>query len=351
MSWTRRLLVLALGATAGCSPIYVIRGGIEEAKILSRRRPIAEVRSDPATDAETRRKLDLVVQARDFAERFLGLAAGESFTTFSRVDSDTLLMVVSAAQKDRFRAYTWWFPIVGRVPYKGFFDFDAAYAQAAQLAAQGYDTYVRPSGAFSTLGWFNDPLLNTVLRYSDIALAATVIHEITHNTLFVPSQVAFNESHASFVGDRGAALFFCERDGPGSARCTEAEDAWQDNLVYGEFLSDLVRRLESLYGREDLTRDEKIAQREGEFDGARARFTADVEPRLRTRAFRGFPRAPLNNATLIGVRLYYDRLHLFEAVYQHLNRDLVAAVRAIETAARSRPEDPFTAVEGLLDRR
>jgi predicted aminopeptidase len=133
------ILIAALSAAA-CSPLYVIRAGIEEARILSRRRPITDVIADPAVSAETRRKLDLVLQARDFAEHALDLNAGESYTTYSYVDSDTLLLVVSGAKKDRFEAYTWWFPIVGRVPYKGFFHFDAAFDEAARLEhEQGAD--------------------------------------------------------------------------------------------------------------------------------------------------------------------------------------------------------------------
>src|SRR5688500_10314130 len=207
-------VVMAIAAIfATCSPMYVIRAGIEEAKILSRRRPISDVLADPATVASTRAKLRLVVQARTYADRQLGLDAGESYTTYSWVESDTLLMVVSAARKDRFVPYTWWFPIVGRVPYKGFFDFEDAYETARVLEAYGYHTHVRPSGACSTLGWFNDPVLHTVLRYSDVGLAATVVHEILHNSIFIPGQVGFNESFANFVGDRGAALFFCQRQG------------------------------------------------------------------------------------------------------------------------------------------
>src|SRR5512146_1068237 len=105
-SFRKLLLPLFIGATAlvfaTCSPVYVIRAGIEEAKILHRRRPISEVLADPATDTDVRRKLQLVIQARSFAEDQLGLAANESYTTYSWVDSDTLLMVVSAARKDRF---------------------------------------------------------------------------------------------------------------------------------------------------------------------------------------------------------------------------------------------------------
>src|SRR5688500_17657363 len=145
---------------ATCSPLYVIRAGIEEAKILGRRRPISDVLADPSTMATTRAKLQLVVQARSYADKQLGLDAGESYTTHSTPDSATWEMVGSAARKDRFEAHTWWFPIVGKVPYKGYFNFDHAYEEARDLEARGFDTNVRPSGAFSTLGWFNDPLLN-----------------------------------------------------------------------------------------------------------------------------------------------------------------------------------------------
>src|SRR5919108_625525 len=233
----KHLLLCCALMPAACSPVYVIRAGFEEAKILSRRRPISSVIEDPGTSGETRRKLQLVLQARDFAEHALSLAAGESYTTYSYVDSDTLLLVVSAARKDRFEAYTWWFPIVGRVPYKGFFHFDAAQREAARLEAAGYDTYVRPSGAFSTLGWFNDPLLNTLLRYDDVSLVSTVLHELLHNTVYIPSQIAFNETFANFVGDRGVIEFFCARDGETAPRCRLARDAWADNLRYAAFLS------------------------------------------------------------------------------------------------------------------
>ncbi len=162
------LLGLALAVSlSACSPVYVLRGAWAEANILSRRRPITAVIADPTTPDSTRRKLRLVLEARTYAARVLALRTGASYTTYSWVEHDTLLMVLQAAPKLAFREYTWWFPIVGRVPYKGYFDFDQARDAARALERQGYDAYVRPSSAFSTLGWFNDPLLNTVLR-SDV---------------------------------------------------------------------------------------------------------------------------------------------------------------------------------------
>ncbi|HUH11530.1 MAG TPA: aminopeptidase [Longimicrobiales bacterium] len=349
----KKLLLLAvLAATAAasltCSPVYVVRAGIEEARILSRRRPIPEVASDPSIPQSTRAKLDLVLRARTFAGEYLGLDTGDSYTTFSQVDRDTLLMVVSGAHKDRFQHVTWWFPIVGRVPYKGFFDFDAARREVERLESDGYDAYMRPSAAFSTLGWFNDPLLSTLLRANEISLVGTVIHEITHNTLYLPSQAAFNESFANFVGERGAIAFFCGMDGEEAPRCETARAGWADQLRFGAFLSELVAELEALYGRPDLPREEILRRREDVFAGARARFRAEVEPELRVLAFGRFMEQDLNNATLISRRLYYDRLDVFEAAFHAHGGDLRRTVDFLLAAARDARQDPYGALAELL---
>lgn len=352
LSSFRKLLkpLLALccaGLFATCSPTYVIRGAIAEAKILHRRRPISEVLADPATDAATRAKLQIVVQARSFARDQLGLNAKESYTTYSWVDHDTLLMVVSGARKDKFVPYLWWFPIVGSVPYKGYFNFAKAYDEAQKLEAKGYDSNVRPSGAFSTLGWFNDPLLNTILKYGDVGLAETVVHEITHNSIYLPGQAAFNESFANFVGDRGAAVFFCTREGQQDQRCKTALAAWQDNIVFGTALTDLVRRLEAIYNRPNLTFAEKVAQRDTVFHNWAANYKSNVVPQLRT-GFRRYADEPLNNARLIGTRLYYQHLDLFQQVFERYNGDLRASVAAIIAAAKRKPDSPFVAVQELV---
>src|ERR1700741_2856883 len=167
MGWlraTNRAAALAAVLAAGlasCSPGYVLRGAWEEGKILGRRRPIVQVIADPRQTPETRRKLQLVLAAREFGRDALGERVGESYTLYAEKESDTLATVLSAAYRDRFAAKTWWFPIVGSVPYKGFFHEEDARREAARLEAEGYDIYMRPTSAFSTLGWFNDPVLST----------------------------------------------------------------------------------------------------------------------------------------------------------------------------------------------
>ena len=341
------IVALLTGASLTCStPSYILRAGIEEAKILSRRQPIEHVVRDPATSDEVRDKLSLVLQARTFAQEMLGLNAGESYTTYSWIERDTLAMVLSAARRDRFEAFTWRFPIVGRIPYKGFFSLAEAQAAAADLEREGYDTYIRPTSAFSTLGWFNDPLLSTLLRYDDVSLASTVIHELAHNTLFVPSQVAFNESFASFVGDRGAIAFFCGMEGEDGPRCRTARERWADDVAFGRFLERLIDDLETMYARPELTSEERVAQRDEIYAQAREYFIREVQPQLSAPGYRGVARMEPNNAQLIAWRLYYDRLWLFDEVLARYGGDLPRAISAIRDAVATH-DDPFDALAML----
>ncbi|HEU0053532.1 MAG TPA: aminopeptidase, partial [Longimicrobium sp.] len=183
-------------------------------------------------------------------------------------------------------------------------------------------------------------------RYDDVSLANTVVHEILHNTYYAAGQATFNESLANFVGGRGAIDFFCGRDGPTSERCRRATDAWSDDLLFGAFLTGLVEELETLYARTDLTSEQKIQQREVVFAEAKQRYTNEVKPRLKVENFDRFLRDELNNATIISRRIYYDRLELFERVYQQRG-DLKRAIDDVIAAARTNGKDPYAAVEAL----
>ncbi len=225
------MLLAAALLAAGCgTPEYLVRAGWAEARLLWRREPIADLLARPDLDPDLRERLLLVLRVRDFARHDLGLETGDSFTTYART-GDTLVWVLAAARRDRLEAHTWWYPIVGRVPYKGFFERPDAEAAAAALGRRGLDTDVRRASAFSTLGWFADPLSSSTAAEPPVPLAETVIHELFHATRYVPGASAFNESAANFVGQRGAAAFFCacgrhrrvRRGAPAMERRTPAE--------------------------------------------------------------------------------------------------------------------------------
>ena len=344
-SLTGLALVVFLLTPTGC---YLSRAGWEEAKILAGRRRIVRLVDDPTTDASTRARLQLVLEARGFAADSIKLRTGDSFTTYSHLERDTLVLVVSGAYRDRLEPYTWWFPIVGRVPYKGFFDFRAAKDLARDLEKRGYDSYVRPSAAFSTLGWFNDPLLSTTLRLDSINLANTVIHEVTHNTFYKAGQAVFNESFANFVGARGSAWFFRSRGDSTAAAWADAD--WEDDKRMGAFWASLYRSLDSAYNAHpgDSAHVARLAARDTVYARGRQHLIDDVAPKLRTIAPERMARVRIdNNAALLARRIYLTDLELFDRVWARENYDLRKTIERVIVLAKD-ADDPYAAVKKWL---
>jgi predicted aminopeptidase len=304
---------------------YITRAGFEETRILRSRQPISRMARDSTIDPAVRRSLGLVLATRDYAAS-LGLEAKETYTTYADVGRDTLLLVLQAAPRDCICPHTWKYPIVGRIPYKGFFDLNAARREAARFADRGYDTYLRPSSAFSTLGWFNDPLLSTALTRDSVELAATVFHEIAHNTLYVKSATPFNESFAQLVGYRSAEAFFGERGE--RTRAQQAADRWHDEIVLGDYYEALVARLETLYAGKPDSAELEQGRREAAA-WARAQLEGPVGAKLRTIRIGRLSERPINNAQLIGARIYRTRLELFERWYHMHGGDIRRSVQEL----------------------
>jgi len=338
-------LVVALGvAYLVIAPTghYLVRAAIAEGKILAHRRPISAIIADSATKPAVAAKLRLVLAARAFAAESIGLEAKQSFTTFSQLERDTLVLVLSGAYRDRLASYTWWFPVVGRVPYKGFFDFTAARDAARKLERDGFDVYLRPSPAFSTLGWFNDPLLSTSLGADSLDLANTVIHELTHNTFYAPGQAVFNESFANFVGARGSAWFFRSRGSPAAA--DQADARWADEKVLARFWATLYHRVDSAFKAHPTDSLARLAARDTLYAQARRELVDVVGTQLRTYSRRGLERVRLDNAALLAHRIYTTDLDLFDELWVERRGDLRKTIAAIIEGAKGNPKHPF---EGL----
>jgi len=332
-------LLLATVA-AGCGGVgYVARAGWSEARILWRREPIADVLARPELDPSLRERLALALAVREFAAGPLGLRVGDSYSTFAEVDGEATVHVVSAAHRDRLTPYTWWYPIVGSVPYRGFFARGAAEAAAQALQARDLDVDVRPAIAFSTLGWFADPLLSSVAVEQPEPMAETILHELFHATLYVPGATAFNESAATFAGQRGAAAFFCAGPGRNADHCAEARRRWDTTRARGRVLARLAGRLRALYAsRPDARRREQV----------RARLTRAAGRALARRRIGGGGELwPPNNARLLGELIYVTDLDAFDALAptDDLGPALALLVRTAGDAA-----DPGAAVRALASR-
>jgi predicted aminopeptidase len=324
---------------------YLTRAGFEETRILSRRVPISAMARDSSAPLHLRQAAGLVVEVREFA-RAMGLDAGETYTTFTDVGRDTLLLVLTASPKECLCPVTWWYPIVGRVPYKGFFDADEARAAADHYAGRGYDINLRESSAFSTLGWFNDPLLSTAITTDSVELAALVFHEIGHNSLWVKGATDFNESFAQWLGYRTAERFFLARGD--TALALRALERWHDERIIGRYYDRLMSRLDSLYQSNPGVADLALG-RAAIAAWSRDTMRSPFGQALRTVDPERLGNRPINNAALLGVRLYRTGLELFEEWYHRNQEQVDAAVFGlVEALDGVEGEEAWLVLRGLV---
>ena len=355
---TRMMVVCAavvLTGAAACSPGYVLRGAYEQSKILLARRDISNVIEDPTTSVDERAKLRIVVDARTFAER-IGLNPGGSFKSFAEVSRDPLAWVVVASRRDAFAMYTWWFPIVGTVPYKGFFDKSDAEAQVKDLQALGFEASMRGTEAFSTLGWFDDPVVSTTLKNAPSRIANTVIHESVHTTVWIPGSVPFNESLANFVGSQGAVDFFTNRVqecraaggecGEDERQLAVAQREYAFQFELADLIDTLFASLEKLYNDPTLSSEEKIVRRVHVFDSIMKPFRQRF-PTLQILK-------EVNNADIIQLKLYLSNIWVFRELFIQRDRDWGAfmdAIRAVQRKMEAEPSsDPFAVLEEIVRR-
>jgi predicted aminopeptidase len=340
------LAVFMVSVISGCSPLYVMRAAYEEGKILWRREPIADYLGKPDLVPDTEEKLRLVLQVREYAKNVLKMNVGGSYETYSYVDRPDLAFIVTAAPRTELKPYTWWFLFVGRVPYKGYFSKEDAEQAAAELQADGYDTNIRTTAAFSTLGWFDDPLMSHLLRFGKVTLAEIIFHELLHSTFYVKGAGDFNESFANFVGARAAIEFFRDKRGATSAEYQEAIRAWQEELEFSEFIEGFAKSLDELY-RRDISYEDKLRLRQELFQKAKEDWSRRIGD-LPTSRFRRFSEQPLNNAVVINYLLYFRNLRLFEEVYQAQGQSVVATIEVVRRAVEE-GGDPFERVQALVE--
>ena len=337
------ILFTAVAGIAGCEAGYIARAAYEESLLLWRREPIQTVLARGDVSPEIRTKLETVLKVRKFAAAGLGHNVGNSYKSVSEVDQRAIVWVVMAAPRDSLKPYTWWFPIVGKVPYRGYFNKDQALAEAEDMEKRGYDTMVRPAIAFSSLGFFNDPLLSNVLKLGRVELAGVIVHELFHRTYFLASDVMFDESSATFVGSAGAVKFFEDTEGPDSADTQAAKGILEADLNFAAFLKRETARLDALY--ESGMPAEEIVKRRGPiFASIKSDYT-ELKPRLSGLERFDLDKQPINNAVLINYMIYFHELDNFARLQQIYAGNLHDTVKAIIALAESDPDKPFAAIE------
>jgi predicted aminopeptidase len=335
-----KFLVAAFAATllSGCQIGYLVKSAYSQADLLRRRVPLEEALKDAKLSDENKRKLLLAQEARDFAEKSLGLQPTKNYTSFVQLDRPYVTYVVSAAFKRDLTAWKWKYPIVGSLPYKGYFNPEDAKAEAAELRAKDLDVYVRGVSAYSTLGWFRDPILSSMLSYRDHQLVNTIIHETVHATIYIKSEADFNERLATFIGNKGAEAFYRAKEGEKSETLAKMAAENRDDKVFSEFIGKELDQLHKWYEERKgapIAEDIRVAR----IAELKTRFRAEVRPRLSSEdSYKNFETAELNNARLLTYRLYYENLEDFETVFSQLGHDFHRMLEFCKSLEKS--EDP-----------
>lgn len=237
-------------------------------KVVNQSVPLEEFVNDPSTTPEQKEKVKIIQEAKQFAFEELGINYSENYSTIFDQEGKPSMYVITACEKFEFKPRMWRFPVVGKFPYKGFFDRDKAVEEAREIReTEDMDVGLRTAGGWSTLGWFKDPVLSNMLNRSEGDLASLIIHELTHGTLFVKDSVTFNENLATFIGDTGAVLFLEKKYGKGSEQVQNYRNSLEDEILFKDYVLSAAQKLDSLYRViEDKTYKEKEAYKEQMID-------------------------------------------------------------------------------------
>lgn len=293
-------LLLALFALGCGTPGYLFQAAQGQLDLACRARPIQRAIDDPATPPRVRKLLAEVPSIKQFGIGY-GLTPTKSYETYVALDRPRVVYVTTASDPLAFRSRKWRFPIVGSVPYLGWFDLEEAQRYAAELAKEGLDVEVRGAAAYSTLGWFRDPVLSSMLPEGPTTLAGlvdVVLHESVHATVYVPGQSTFNESLAEFVSD-GLTEEYLRAHGL-IAELIAYRNGRVDSALRRRRMHETYKALEALYAS-SLPREEKLAKK------------AQILDALKTEL--GWRRS-INNATLLESRTYGSESDRFAALFE-----------------------------------
>lgn len=299
-------LVAALGVAMcwlpSCGVRYVVRSGYYQAELLASREPVDEVLASHQLSAGQEQRLRMIATFKGYGRDTLGLSATDNYDTVALHWGRTIWNL-TACDPLSFTPRSWWFPVVGRMPYLGYFVESQARDMESQMKAEGLDVYVRTAGAYSTLGWFRDPVLPGMLSWSEADLADTVFHELAHATLWIPGSAMFNESFAEQVGVASMHTWMIDTYGASSDEYANVRRGEADEKAYRAVLHGLAGELDAVFTNQALSPESKLAEK--------AALYASIPDRIRSSpisekdAFVAWAgRSPWNNARVIQFKAY-----------------------------------------------
>lgn len=330
--------ILFLLLYSSCQIGYYFSSAKNQFQMMSHREPIKEALEKHTFTEDEKNKILISQKARFFAFEKLKLKETKNYSTYIELHRPYVTWVVHAAEKWQMKNFQWSYPFLGKMPYKGFFSEADAQEEAQYMQQKGYDTYVRGVTAYSTLGWFQDSLLSSMLRYKEHDLVNTIIHEIVHTTIYIKNNADFNERLAVFIGNKGTEIFYHDLEGAYSRTLQTIKEENADDEVFAQFISEEIKNLKTWYESHPGPQDDKL--REERLQQVNEQFTTQLKPKLKTRNYYKFEKEKMNNARLGLYKTYMENLNDFEILYQKLNKDLLKFIEVIKTLEKSdNPEE------------
>ncbi len=314
-----------------CSQVsYYYSIGKHQALLLRSKVDVDQILNQTDIDMKTREYLELSKEVRIFAKENLQLTVADNYSEFVQLPRKYVSYAVNASPKYELKNYLWSFPIVGNLPYKGYPYPEQAKKEAERLKQAGYDVYVRGVTAYSTLGWFSDPILSSMLLYEKHSFVDTLIHESVHATLYIKSEADFNERLASFIGTKGAELFYAQKNNQEAIKALRNEV--YDKKIFSAFIKKELADLNQWY-QEDL---KKLPTEQ--WDSLKKSRLKSIQEKykkldLKGDSTSGFVNRELNNAILQLYSTYNENFDSLEMAYQKLGKKLdrlIALAKEIE---------------------
>ena len=328
-------VVLVLLFNTGCQVPYMIESAWTHLKIMSSKQDIEKALQDPNLPEEWKAKLNLALEVRPYIEG-LGLKITKNYQSFVDLKRPYISHLLIVAPEYSLKPKKWWFPIVGSFPYKGFHNPDKALRAAEIFKKQKMDTYIRGVSAYSTLGWFTDPILSTMMRYSDEDLVETIIHESVHATIFVKDSVDFNEQLAVFLAKKATLSYYKEKSETMYKKIIKDQ---KNEDIYNEFLMICYKKVKTFYKDKDNRTPEKKAQL---FQYLKDDYRNEYVRVITDRRYDSFLDRDLNNAFFAANRTYHMNQMKFEKVFEEESKkDIKAFIALLKTMSSKQIKQLF----------
>ncbi len=341
------LIIIVFAVLTSCESVSyygkIISG---QMTILNKRQPIKKLLDEPLTPKRLKTQLRHVLEIRKFAKNKLGLPVKNQYLNFADLKRPFAVWNVFAVPEFSLTPKQWCHPVIGCASYRGYFSRNDAYNYADRVAEQGYDVFISGVVAYSTLGWFDDPVLNTFIYRKDYKLAALIFHELAHHLIYVANDTAFNESFATLVEQEGLRRWLSQSGNPETFRKYETD--YHRHRQFIQLITKYRRQLELLYTA-NLSPADKRRDKALIFDELRSEFKRIKEQWQGYSGYDSWFKHPLNNAQLASVSIYNDLVPAFAAILQGSGNDLELFYRTCQHLAKQPKEERRIYLDQYLD--